>query len=506
MGATGAHAAAPPLVLEMRGIDKRFPGVHALRAVDVWVAPGEIVGLVGENGAGKSTLVKVLAGAYGRDAGEIRVAGERVGAETPHGMIRRGVAVIYQDPSLAPHLTTAENIFMGRLPRTRWGTVDWRRLSRDTTALSQRLGLALEPRALVGRLSVARRQMVEIAKALSRDARLIVLDEPSAVLGDAELRGLFDVMRRLASRGVSFVYISHRLNEVFQITDRVVVMKDGQVVTTEPTGALTTGRLVQLMVGREVAADRIERTGTPGAAALAVRGLTRRGVLHGVDLTVHQGEIVGIAGLAGAGRTEVLRAIHGADPVDGGRIEVFGEPVRIRSPRDAIARRIGLLTEDRKADGLLLRQTVAFNTSIVRLAGIARWAVVSRARERRMASGYIQRLAVRTRGSGARVRSLSGGNQQKVIFAKWLHADCRILLVDEPTRGVDVGAKREIWQLLADLAATGAAIVMVSSDLPEILALSDRIVVMREGRVTAELRRDEATEERIMHHATRHDG
>jgi ribose transport system ATP-binding protein len=490
------------LVLEMRGIDKRFPGVHALRRVDLSVARGEIVGLVGENGAGKSTLIKVLAGAYPRDEGEIRMAGERVGSSTPHEMIRRGVAVIYQDPPLAPHLSTAENIFMGRLPKTRWGVVDWARLSRDTMAISDRLGLALQPRIPVGRLSVARRQMVEIAKALSRDARLIVLDEPSAVLGDAELRGLFEVMRRLAARGVAFIYISHRLNEVFQITDRVVVMKDGQRVATEPTSDLTPARLVQLMVGREVLDDRVERTGKPGAVALSVRGLTRRGILHGVDMTVREGEIVGIAGLAGAGRTEVLRAIHGADRIDGGRIEVYGEPARIRNPRDAVARRIGLLTEDRKDDGLLLLQSVSFNTTLVRLAAITRGGVVNHATERRIVADYIRRLAVRTPSAGAGVRGLSGGNQQKVIFAKWLHADCRILLVDEPTRGVDVGAKREIWQLLANLAAQGAAIVMVSSDLPEVLALSDRIVVMREGRVTAELERAEATEERIMHHAT----
>jgi len=493
----------PDLVLEMHGIDKRFPGVHALRSVDLTVARGEIVGLVGENGAGKSTLVKVLAGAHERDGGEVRVAGEPVGAANPHDMIKRGIAVIYQDPALAPHLTTAENIFMGRLPKNRWGVIDWGRLTRDTTELSQRLGLALEPRALVGRLSVARRQMVEIAKALSRDVRLIVLDEPSAVLGDTELRGLFEVMRRLAAKGVSFIYISHRLNEVFQITDRVVVMKDGQVVATEPTGHLTPARLVQLMVGREVAEDTIERTGEPGAVALTVRGLTRRGLLHDVSLSVREGEILGIAGLAGAGRTEVLRAIHGADPIDAGQIEVYGRRVRIRSPRDAIARRIGLLTEDRKDDGLLLQQSVAFNTTIIRLSALTRRGVVRRGVERRIVDDYIRRLAVRTQGVAAHIRSLSGGNQQKVIFAKWLHADCKILLVDEPTRGVDVGAKREIWQLLAHLAAQGTAIVMVSSDLPEVLALSDRILVMREGRVTAELTRERATEERIMQHATR---
>ncbi|HUG83265.1 MAG TPA: sugar ABC transporter ATP-binding protein [Euzebya sp.] len=506
---TDSAAAAPAreLVLDMRGITKSFPGVHALRNVDISVSRGEILGLVGENGAGKSTLVKILAGAYARDAGVVRVADEIVQSANPQKMIERGVAVIYQEPSLADHLSTAENIFMGRLPKKRFGIIDWAQLDSDTAALSRQLGMDLHPRTQVGTLSVARRQMVEIAKALSRDAQLIVLDEPSAVLGDAELEGLFAVMRRLADDGVAFVYISHRLNEVFAITDRVTVMKDGQVVTDEATATLTPQRLVRLMVGRDVASTRIEREATPGVQdALVVRGLVRTGVLHGIDLTVRKGEILGIAGLAGSGRTEVLRAIHGADPIDAGEIEILGQPVRISSPRDAIAHGIGLLTEDRKADGLLLAQSVSFNTTITKLRDLAPWGVIGMARERQVVRDYVDRLSVRPASISATARNLSGGNQQKVIFAKWLHADCKILLIDEPTRGVDVGAKREIWQLLADLASRGVAIVMVSSELPEILAISDRILVMREGRVTIELTSSEATEEGIMRHATRHDG
>ena len=502
-----AQAGRPPApggpVLEMRRIDKSFPGVHALREVDLEVAAGEILGLVGENGAGKSTLIKILSGAYSRDGGELAVDGEPVEAPDPPSMIRRGVAVIYQEPSLAPHLSVAENIFMGRLPSNRLGFVDWHRLEQDTALISQRLGLDLEPRAPVGSLSVARRQMIEIAKALSRNARIIVLDEPSAVLADAELQGLFGVMRRLAERGTAFIYISHRLNEVFQITHRVVVMKDGRVVARAATGELTTAQLVRLMVGRELAEGQVTRSAQRGDVALQVRGLRREGVLHGIDLTVHTGEIVGVAGLAGAGRTELLRAIHGADPIDGGTIEVFGRPVRIRSPREAIALGIGLLTEDRKADGLLLEQSVAFNVTISRMEAVVRRGVIRPVEEHRTVGDFVQRLAIRTPGIRSRVRNLSGGNQQKTIFAKWLHAQSRILLIDEPTRGVDVGAKREIWQLLADLAARGAAIVMVSSELPEILAISDRVLIMREGRITAELSRAEATEERIMHFATR---
>ena len=327
--------APPAAVLEMRGIEKVFPGAHALRAVDLMVRPGEVLGLVGENGAGKSTLIKILSGAYQRDAGTVTLAGEPVEAATPNAMLERGVAVIYQEPSLAPHLSVAENVFMGRLPTSRIGVVDWARLRQDTAVVAQRLGLDLNPRTRVGALSVARRQMVEIAKALSRDARVIVLDEPSAVLGDAELRGLFGVIRRLAERGVAFIYISHRLNEVFEITDRVTIMKDGRVVADTPTRDLTHERLVRLMVGRDIGDIYPPRSSMPpGREALVVRGLRREGVLRDIDLTVREGEILGIAGLAGAGRTEVLRAIHGADPIDGGR----GGGVR-RTGADRVAAR-----------------------------------------------------------------------------------------------------------------------------------------------------------------------
>ena len=494
----------PERILEMRGIDKTFPGVHALRAVDLDVRIGEILGLVGENGAGKSTLIKILAGAYARDAGEIRIAGEPVEAASPNEMIGRGIAVIYQEPSLAAHLSVAENIFMGRLPTTRFGIVDRRKLVEDTAVVAERLGLDIDPGARVGTLSVARRQMVEIAKALSRDARLIVLDEPSAVLADAELDGLVRVMHRLAEKGVAFIYISHRLNEVFRITDRVTVMKDGRVVATERTADMTPERLVRLMVGRDLGQIFGERQRAPvGEVALEVRGLTRDGVFQDVSFSVRAGEIVGVAGLAGSGRTEVLRAIHGADPLDAGTVEILGRTVTIGSPREAIALGIGLLTEDRKADGLLLQQPVHSNVTISRMGEVAPTGVIRMDVERGIVDGYIDRLSIRTPSGRTLVRNLSGGNQQKVIFAKWLNARCRVLLIDEPTRGVDVGAKREIYALLRDLAARGTAIVMVSSELPEVIGISDRIVVMREGRVAVTLDAAEATEERIMAHATR---
>jgi ribose transport system ATP-binding protein len=331
-----------------------------------------------------------------------------------------------------------------------------------------------------------------------------VLDEPSAVLADAELDGLVRVMHRLAEKGVAFIYISHRLNEVFRITDRVTVMKDGRVVATERTADMTPDRLVRLMVGRDLGQIYGERgEALAGDVALAVRGLTREGVFHDVSFSVRAGEIVGVSGLAGSGRTEVLRAIHGADPLDEGTVEILGRPVTIRSPREAIALGIGLLTEDRKADGLLLKQAVRTNVTISRMAEVAPTGVIRTGLERGIVDSYIDRLSIRTPSGATLVRNLSGGNQQKVIFAKWLNARCRVLLIDEPTRGVDVGAKREIYALLRDLAARGTAIVMVSSELPEVIGISDRIVVMREGRIAVTLDAAEATEERIMAHATR---
>jgi ribose transport system ATP-binding protein len=489
-------------VLDMRGIDKEFPGVKALQSVDLTVGRGEVLGLVGENGAGKSTLIKILSGAYTRDRGEIRVENDLVNATTPHDMIQRGVAVIYQEAMLAPHLSTAENIFMGRLSQTSWGAIDWRQLERDTHKIGEQLGFKLQPKTRVKYLSVAQRQMVEIAKAMSRDARLIVLDEPSAVLGDSELEGLFSVIRALTQRGVSFIYISHRLNEVFEIADRVTVMKDGQVVGTDDVKNFTPSRLIQMMVGRELSNIYPAKEPQLGKEVLVVRNLTRRGVLHDISFSVREGEILGIAGLAGSGRTETLRAILGADPIDSGSIEVFGKPVRIKSPKQAIRLGIGLLPEDRKTEGLLLLQAVGFNVTITRLGQFTQYGILQRRSERTKIQEYIDRLSVRTPSIKVPIWGLSGGNQQKVVFAKWLNADCRILLVDEPTRGVDVGAKREIYQLLVDLAGRGVAIVMVSSELPEILGLSDSVLVMRGGQITTQLSHQEATEETIMSFAS----
>ena len=488
----------PPL-LEMTGITKTFPGVVALNGVDFAVRVGEVHGLVGENGAGKSTLIKVLAGADSADHGSIRIDGRQIANTTPLRMIELGIAVIYQELMQAPHLTVAENIFLGRLPKSRFGLIDWPRLNAESLAVMQRLGFRVDPRARLSQLSVAQRQMVEIASALSRNARIVVLDEPSAVLGGSELARLFEIIRRLAGEGVGFIYISHRLQEVFTVCDRVTVLRDGSVVGTRPVGEVDTQTLIGMMVGRELADIYPRRNRRSGAPVLAVEGLTRGRTLTDVDLEVRQGEILGICGLAGSGRTELLRALIGADAAQSRSYRLRGRPFRMSSPRVAIRHGVSLLPEDRKTEGCFLPQSVAFNVTISRLDTLKNGALLSSRRERSVVGDLVRRLNIRTPAAETRVRQLSGGNQQKCMIARSLNAKCAILLIDEPTRGVDVGAKHEIYQLLAHLAdAEGAAIVMVSSELPEILGLSDRIVVMRDGRVAGRFERAEASEEALM--------
>ena len=489
--------------LSMSGISKGFSGVQALRDVSFSIQRGEIHALVGENGAGKSTLMKILAGALRADRGTIEIEGEALEHPTPESMLGRGVAVIYQELMAAPHLSVAENIFLGRLPRIGGCLVDWRRARQDALQVTQRLGFQLNPREKLSSLTVAQQQMVEIAKALSRDAKLVVLDEPSAVLGEGELQKLFAAMRRLASEGISFIYISHRLKEVFDIAQRVTVMRDGAVVTTRPVAEMDEETLVRSMVGRAIEDLFPRRQATPGRWALRAEGISRRGVLSDISFGVHEGEMVGICGLAGSGRTEVLRAIAGADETDAGKIEFFGAPVKIRSPRHALRLGIGLVPEDRKNQGLFLGHSVGFNITISNLAPTLRGGFIRHEAERQIAQTYVHDLRVKTPSVQTRVRNLSGGNQQKCVLAKMLNAQCRVLLIDEPTRGIDVGAKREIYQLLYDLMqARRLAIVMVSSELPEVLGCCDRILVMKGGQITAQLPRAEANEEILMRHAT----
>jgi ribose transport system ATP-binding protein len=489
------------VVLAMRGIGKRYPGVVALDGVDLTLRRGEVHALVGENGAGKSTLIKILAGAIHADSGEIAIDGKPVVRPSPADMHAHGVAVIYQELMLAPHLTVMENLFLGRLPR-RHGIIDWREARRRADDVMDRLGFRVDPDAKLSGLSVAQRQMVEIASALSRNARIVVLDEPSAVLGGAELERLFAIIRRLAAEGVSFIYISHRLREVFAICDTVTILRDGTLMGNHAVTDVDTDRLIAMMVGRKLEDIYPAREPRPGQLALRVRGLRCGRFLKGIDLDVRSGEILGICGLAGAGRTELLRALIGADRCEADAFELRGTAFIRRSPRAAIRRGMSLLPEDRKTEGCFLPQSVAFNMTVSRLDTIRRARILSRSAERKVAGDLVRRLMVRTPSIDTEVRQLSGGNQQKCMIARSLNARCAILLIDEPTRGVDVGAKREIYALLAELAdREHAAIVIVSSELPEILGLSDRIVVMREGRVAGRFNRGEATEEIIMAHA-----
>ena len=486
-------------LLEMEGITKTFPGVVALAKVNFDVRAGEVHGLVGENGAGKSTLMKVLSGAEAPGGGEIRIDGVEVASATPLRMIELGVAVIYQELMQAPHLTVAENVFLGRLPRTRFGIVDWRRLNRDCVAMTDRLGFHVDPGERLGDLSVAQRQMVEIASALSRNARIVVLDEPSAALGGAELEKLFLIIRRLAKGGVAFIYISHRLQEVFAICDRVTVLRDGAVVASRPVDQVDPQALIGMMVGRELSDIYPKRNRRPGEVVLSVEGLSRGSKLRDVDIDVRAGEILGICGLAGSGRTELLRALVGADPAQRRDYRLNGKPAHIASPRAAIRQGIGLLPEDRKTEGCFLPQSVGFNVTISRLDALRKRGILNARQEQRIVGSLVRRLNIRTPDIHTRVEQLSGGNQQKCMIARSLNARCAILLIDEPTRGVDVGAKHEIYQLLAHLAdVERAAIVMVSSELPEILGISDRIVVMRDGRVAGRFDAASATEEALM--------
>ncbi|RWG81462.1 MAG: ATP-binding cassette domain-containing protein [Mesorhizobium sp.] len=490
-------------VLEMRGIHKRFPGVYALNDVSFAVSKGSVHGVIGENGAGKSTLMRVLSGAFLANEGEVVIDGTVVPTPTPERMLELGIAVIYQELAQAPHLTVAENIFLGRLPKTVLGTVDWRKTQAAAREVLDRLGFRVDPAARIDAISVAQRQMVEIAKAIAREARIVVLDEPSAVLGDAELEHLFTTIRRLsAEQGVSFIYITHRLKELYEICDEVTVLRDGQVVASMPLAQTTTADLIRHMVGRELK-DVFPPRPKPGPdVRLEVRNISRAGVLRDISFDVRQGEIVGICGLAGAGRTEVLRAIAGADAIDSGEIRIDGKAIAVDGPRAALAHGIGLLPEDRKTEGLFLEQSVAFNVTVSELAAIVQGGLISRRREQEQVSRFIRQMRIKTPSASAKVRTLSGGNQQKCGIARQLHAGTEILLVDEPTRGVDVAAKREIYDLLVGLTSTrGAAIVMVSSELPEILGLCNRIVVMREGAVSAVLDGEGATEETIMAHA-----
>ena len=494
-----------PTLLELRGISKRFPGVIALNDVNLEVRAGEVHALLGENGAGKSTLIKTIAGVYRPDDGDIRVDGKTALIRSPHDAQALGISTIFQEFTLAPDMTVAENIFLGREPLrfAPLAIVDRRALIRHTRDVLASLDLRIEPAAKVKHLGVAQQQMVEIAKALSLDARLIIMDEPTATLTAHEIERLFEAIDRLKRRGVAVIYVSHRLDEVKAICDRATILRDGAYIATVPVASTTIDEMIRLMVGRDLQ-DKFPKIAVePREELLRVEGFTRKGVLHDVSFSVRRGEIVGIAGLVGSKRTETARAIFGADPIDGGRILLRGRPVKVRTPADAIASGIALIPEDRKRQGIFALLSVRENVVLSALERFSRMGLLSLRRERQRAQQFISSLRVATPDLEKRARDLSGGNQQKVVIAKWLNTDAEVFLFDEPTRGIDVGGKIEVYRLMGELLSRGAAIVMISSELPEILGLSDRILVMREGRICGEFTRAEATEEKILNCALR---
>jgi ribose transport system ATP-binding protein len=498
--------AAAGVLVRMEGIEKSFPGVRALDGAQFELRAGEVHALCGENGAGKSTLMKVLAGIYPKDAGRTVFKGREVEIPSPKAARQLGISMIHQELSLMRHLTVAQNIFIGREPRARPRFVlDERRMNAQTAELFERLHIKLEPRARVEHLTVAMQQMVEIARALSLNSDVLIMDEPTATLTEDEIEHLFGMIRRLRAQGVGVVHISHRLEELKQISDRVTVMRDGRYVSTVQTAEVPISTIISMMVGRTIYEATPEPPEEPGLRenALEVRHLRRGNAIRDVSFSVKQGEIVGMAGLVGAGRTEVARAIFGADPIESGEVYVKGEKATIRSPKDAVRYGLGYLSEDRKRYGLALGLDVEANTvlgALERFVALLGW--VQAKRTRQVAERQVRSLAIKTPSLQQKVQHLSGGNQQKVVVAKWLTADSDVLFFDEPTRGIDVGAKSEIYRLLNDLAKEGKSIVMISSELPEILRMSHRVLVMCEGRITGELSAAEATQEAIMHYAT----
>lgn len=496
------------LLVEMRGIEKRFPGVHALKNVHFDLRLGEVHALMGENGAGKSTLMKIMSGIYARDGGEMFVDGKPVAPDSPRAAQDLGIGIIHQELSLMNDLTAAQNVLIGREPRRRFGRLDEAELNRRTAEIFASLNLAMDPRTKVGTQTIARQQLIEIAKTLSYNPRVLVMDEPTAALNDVEIAELFSVIAKLKAEGVGIVYISHRMDEIKRIADRVTVLRDGAYIDTVDAATTPLATIIQLMVGREVSqgAGTIPDTSS-NPVALEVRGLSRGKDVRDVSFDVRKGEILGFAGLMGAGRTEVARIIFGADPRDAGEIRINGQAVNIRSPHAAVSAGIGYLSEDRKHFGLAVDMSVRANIAMTDLAQFSNKAgVLNEAAMKQTAVDYIKRLGIRTPSDTQDVRLLSGGNQQKVVIAKWLLRDCDILIFDEPTRGIDVGAKSEIYALLEELAAQGRAIIVISSELPEVMRLSHRIAVMCEGRLTGILPGGAGTtQEQIMELATQRD-
>jgi ABC-type sugar transport system ATPase subunit len=487
-------------LLTMRGIRKSFDGTQALGGVDFSATAGEVHAISGENGAGKSTLVKILSGALQRDAGEVLLDGKPAELGTPLRARRLGIFAVYQEFSLVPHLSVAENILMAQMPTRRLpGLVDWSAAYRRAEGILASIGfLGIDVRKVVRQLSVSHQQMVEIAKAVAEQPRILILDEPSAVLSQEELNRLFALVRRLKQEGTLILYISHRLDEVFEIADRITVLKDGQLVGTVSPQEADLNQLIKMMVGRELG-EIFPARHPPGAeVALEVKELAREGAFSDISFSMRRGEVVGMFGLVGSGRTQVARCIFGAEPFDAGEVRLDGKPVRPRSPREAVKEGIALLTEDRKRDGLVMFCSVRDNASMASFESLSRWGVIDRRAQEAKVLQKVHELDIRPPLIDRLARQLSGGNQQKLVLAKWLMTEAKVLILDEPTRGVDVATKVEIYQLISDLAAKGMGILLISSELPEILGMSDRAFVMREGRLVGEFTRAQASEEKLL--------
>jgi ribose transport system ATP-binding protein len=493
---------APCLIV--KGMSKAFPGVQALDHVDFEAFAGQVTALLGENGAGKSTLMKILSGVYRADQGEIHLNGAQIQPQNPQQAQELGISIIYQEFNLTPNQNVYTNIFLGREPVRKdllgkLGFVDSRYMRQHSNQLLSQVGARFGTDRLVRDLSVAEQQMVEIAKALSVQAKVIIMDEPSSALGKEEVQVLFDIIKDLKEHGLAIIFITHRLEEVFEIADRAIVLRDGRRVGELNVREATAEQMIGLMVGRALDRSSVhERMVATEEVVLKVRDLSRKGVLHGIGFELHRGEILCLAGLVGAGRTEVARAIFGADRIDSGEIHIGGKLVDLKSPDSAVKAGLALVPEGRQTQGLVVIQTVERNITLPNLDSLAHMGLVNRGKTRQVAQDYVDRLNIRTPSLEQRVLNLSGGNQQKVVLAKWLASNPKVLILDEPTRGIDVGAKAEVYAIMNDLAEQGIGIIMISSEMPEILAISDRILVMYEGRIMGELSRAEATQERIM--------
>jgi ribose transport system ATP-binding protein len=490
-------------ILKVENISKGFPGVQALDKVSFELRKGEVHALVGENGAGKSTLMKILSGVYRPDAGKVMYKGKEVHFQNARESSEAGIGIIYQELNLIPHLTVAQNIYIGREPRTLLGYIDDRKMNVDASRILRELNLDIDPSTKLNRLSISKQQMVEIAKALSKDSEILIMDEPTSALTEVEIDELFKVIHRLRDKGVGIIYISHRLDELRHIVDRITIFRDGHYISTSDYASITMEEIISKMVGRKLENMFPPRKNVPtGKKLLEVRHIVHAGILKDISFDLYEGEILGIAGLMGAGRSELARAIFGADPITSGEIVRDGKKLKIRSPSDAIRNGIAYLSENRKEEGLAVKMRLDHNVTMANVPEISRrLGIISGARELKATQTYVDELNIRTPSLMQVINNLSGGNQQKVVVAKWLFRDSRILIFDEPTRGIDVGAKYAIYELIERLAREGVGVIMISSELPEIIGMTDRVLVLHEGSLTATLRTKDTSQEEILNYA-----